>query len=155
MEGMESLDLQAVPLPRSQTGCPVVLSSAHLNWPATYLPVTAAEKVTEPNLSLEFQNTSGKAIRSATITARFLGKPNVYQLNASAFDVHLTFAGVDAADKAIEQLREIRLPAKMHAYGVTRVSLYQVTFADGTFWMDTGQNSCALNVTGTTERIAK
>jgi hypothetical protein len=155
MEGIKSLDLQVVPLPGSQAGCPVVLTSAHLNWPASYLPVTAAEKVTEPNLALQFQNSSGKAIRSVGIMARFLGKQNIYQLDGSAFDLHLTFSGTDAADKAVEQLREIRLPAKMHAYGVTRISLEQVTFADGTLWMAMGRSNCSLNVGGGTERITR
>ena len=63
------------------------------------------------------------------------------------------FLGVDAADKAAEQLREIRLPEKMYAYGVTRVELEQVTFGDGTFWMAMGRNNCSLNVTGTAERV--
>jgi hypothetical protein len=154
--GMMTLDLQAVPMmPQSQAGCPVVLTSARLNWPASYLPVTSAEKVTEPNLALNFRNSSGKPIRSVTITARFLAKQNLYQLDASGFDLHLTFSGVDAADKAAEQLREIRLPEKMYAYGVTRVSLEQVTFGDGTFWMSMGRNNCSLNVTGTAERVAK
>jgi hypothetical protein len=154
--GVMTLELQAVSMmPQSQAGCPVVLTSARLNWPASYLPVTSAEKVTEPNLALGFQNSSGKAIRSVTITARFLAKQNVYQLDASGFDLHLTFSGVDAADKAAEQLREIRLPEKMYAYGVTRVSLEQVTFGDGTFWMAMGRNNCSLNVTGTAERVAK
>jgi len=154
--GMMTLELQAVgPMPQSQAGCPVVLTSARLNWPASYLPVTSAEKVTEPNLALKFQNSSGKAIRSVTITARFLAKQSVYQLDASGFDLHLTFSGVDAADKAAEQLREIRLPEKMYAYGVTRVSLEQVTFGDGAFWMAMGRSNCSLNVTGTAERVAK
>jgi hypothetical protein len=154
--GVMTLELQAVgPMPQSQAGCPVVLTSARLNWPASYLPVTSAEKVTEPNLELNFRNSSGKAIRSVTITARFLAKQNVYQLDASGFDLHLTFSGVDGADKAAEQLREIRLPEKMYAYGVTRVSLEQVTFGDGTFWMAMGHNNCSLNVMGTAERVAK
>ncbi len=153
--GMMTLDLQAIPMQQSQAGCPVVLTSARLNWPASYLPATSAEKVTAPNLALNFQNASGKEIRSVAITARFLVKQSVYELDASAFDLHLTFSGVDAADKAAEQLREIRLPEKMHAYGLTRVSLEQVTFGDGTFWMAMGRNNCSLNVTGTTERVAK
>jgi hypothetical protein len=139
--------------PASQAACPVVLTSAHLNWPASYLPVTSAERVTEPNLALGFQNSSGKAIRSATITARFLGKQNIYQLDANAFDLQLTFSGVDAADKAAEQLREIRLPEKMYAYGVTRVTLDQVTFADGSFWVAAGRSNCSLNVKGNAERV--
>ncbi|MGD0367173.1 MAG: hypothetical protein ABSA94_06935 [Acidobacteriaceae bacterium] len=154
--GVMTLDLPAVgTMPQSQAGCPVVLTSARLNWPASYLPVASAEKVTEPNLALHFQNSSGKALRSVTITARFLTKQSMYQLDASGFDLHLTFSGVDAADKAAEQLREIRLPEKMYAYGVTRVALEQVTFGDGTFWMAMGRNNCSLNVRGTAERVAK
>jgi hypothetical protein len=153
--GMEGV-LNTVPqFARSQTGCPVVLTSAQLNWPASYLPVTSAERVTEPNLALGFHNASGKGIRSVTITARFLGKQNVYQLDANAFDLRLTFSGVDAADKAAEQLRDIRVPEKMYAYGVTRVSLEQVLFADGTFWTAFGHGNCNLDVRGSAERVAK
>lgn len=148
------LQLWALSSP-SQSGCPVVLTSAQLNWPASYLPVTSAEKVTQPNLALGFRNSSGKAIRSVTITARFLGKQSVYQLDASAFDLRLTFSGVDTADDAAEQLREIRVPEKMYAYGVTRVSLQQVLFSDGTFWTAFGHGNCRLDVNGSTERVAK
>jgi hypothetical protein len=156
MEGMVAPDFQGLPLPASQAGCPMVLTSARLNWPASYLPVTSAEKVTEPNLVVGFLNPSGKAIRSATITARFLGKQSVYHLDADAFDLRLTLSGVDAADKAAKQLREIRLPEKMFAYGVTRVSLEQVTFADGTFWVaGMGHGNCSLDVKGSAERVAK
>jgi len=152
--GIVTLDLQGMPWTgQNQAGCPVVLTSARLNWPASYLPVTSAERVTEPNLALGFQNSSGKAIRSVTITARFLGKQNIYQLDANSFDLRLAFSGVDAADRVAEQLREIRLPQKMHAYGVTRVSLEQVTFADGSFWTAMGRGNCSLNVKGSAERV--
>ncbi|MFP5229038.1 MAG: hypothetical protein ACLGXA_15580 [Acidobacteriota bacterium] len=150
MEGLMNPASQRAP---DQAGCPVMLSSAHLNWPASYLPVTSAEKVTEPNLALGFQNSSGKAIRSVTITARFLGKQSVYQLDASAFDLRLTFSGIDGADQAADQLREIRLPAKMYAYGVTRVSLEQVLFADGNVWTSLGHGNCRLDVQGSAERV--
>jgi hypothetical protein len=43
----------------------------------------------------------------------------------------------------------------MYAYGVTRVSLEQVTFGDGTFWMAMGRSNCSLNLNGNTERVAK
>jgi hypothetical protein len=154
--GMEGLDLQAAPLSSpGQSGCPVELTSAKLNWPASYLPVTSAEKVTEPHLALGFRNSSGRAIRSVSITARFVGKRNIYQLDASAFDLRLTFSGGDAADKAAEQLQEIRVPEKMYAYGVTRVSLQQVLFADGTFWTAFGHGNCSLDVQGNAARVAK
>ncbi|HEX3662846.1 MAG TPA: hypothetical protein VHU89_15535 [Acidobacteriaceae bacterium] len=132
-----------------------MLTQAHLDWPATYMPAAVAEKVTEPNLALGFENPSGKAIRSVSITAGFTGKTNKYQLDASAFELHLTFSGADSPDKTSEQLREIRLPEKMVAYGVTRVSLDQVTFDNGTVWSAIGHSNCALNVAGSAERITK
>jgi hypothetical protein len=151
---LQSLDLQAAPSP-DQNGCPVVLTQAHLNWPPTFMPVTAAEKVTEPNLALGFQNPSGKAIRSVSITARFKGKGSRYQLDATAFDLHLTLSGTESADQKAEQLREIRLPEKMYVYGVTRIALDQVTFADGTLWSSVGHSNCAMNVNGSAERIKR
>jgi hypothetical protein len=150
IEALAEMSVLAQP---SQAGCPLMMTSAHLNWPASYLPVTSAEKVTEPNLALNFRNTTGKPIRTITITAQFLAKKNLYQLDATTFDLRLSFSEVDAADKAAEQLREIRLPQKMYAYGVTRVSLDQVMFADGSFWMAAGHNSCSLDVKGSTERV--
>lgn len=149
-EAVFAMDPQA-----SQDGCPVVLTQAHLNWPPTFMPVTAAEKVTEPNLALGFQNPSGKAIRSVSITARFMGKSSKYQLDASAFELRLMFSGSDSADKTAEELREIRLPDKMYVYGVTRIALDQVTFSDGTFWSAIGHSNCAMNVNGATERIGR
>jgi hypothetical protein len=142
--------------PSNQVGCPVVLTGAHLNWPASYLPVTSAEKITEPSLALGFHNASGKGVRSVTITARFLGKKNVYNLDANAFDLRLTFDSVATANKVEEQMEEIQVPAKMYAYGVTRVSLERVTFADGTFWISWGHgDNCSLDVKGSAERVAK
>lgn len=152
---LEGLDLQAVPPSPDQTGCPVVLTQAHLNQPATLMPVNASEKVTEPNLALGFENSSGKPIQSVSITASFTGKASKYQLDASAFDLHLTFSGSDSADKTAEQLRAIHLPQKMYAYSVSRVALVQVTFADGTFWSAIGHSNCALNVMGSPERITR
>jgi hypothetical protein len=155
--GIMTLDLQAqaVPTtPESQAGCPVVLTSVHLNWPATYLPVAAAEPGTEPNLALGFRNASGKAIRSVSLNAYFVAKRSIYDLDATTFKVDLAFSA-EAAENAAEQLREIRLPEKMHAYGLTRVSLEQVTFADGSLWTAAGRNNCSLNAQGTAERIAK
>jgi len=153
--GMEGALNAAPPSVLGQSACPVVLTSARLNWPASYLPVTSAEKVTEPNLALGFRNTSGKAIRSVTITAALLGKKSVYQIDANALDLRLTFSDVKDANKAAEQLREIRMPGKMYAYGVTRVSLDQVMFADGTLWMAPGHSGCSLDVRGSAERVAK
>jgi len=139
----------------NQAGCPVVLTSARLNWPASYLPVTSAEKVTEPNLALGFAISSVQPVRSIVIKARLLVKNNLYQLDANAFDLRLTISGAYAADNAAEQLRELRLPADLHAYGVTRVSLDRVLFTNGDVWSAWPSSRCSLDVQGSAERVAK
>ena len=70
-------------VPQSQAGCPVVLTSARLNWPASYLPVTSAEKVTAPNLALRFQNASGKEIRAVSHEGAVSCQESIYELDAS------------------------------------------------------------------------
>jgi hypothetical protein len=155
---VEGLRLQAEPLsPPDRAGCPLTLTSAQLNWPPSYLPVTTAQKVTQPSLALGFRNSSGKAIRSVGVTARFLGKTSVYQLDASSVDVRISFAGADGAKRAAEQLRQLQfqVPDKTHLYGVTRVSLAQVLFADGTLWTPFGHGDCSLEVGGTAERVVQ
>jgi hypothetical protein len=132
---MEDLGLQAVPLSLpDQTGCPVALTSARLNWPGTYMPVTSAEKVMEPNLALGFQNSSGKAIRSVAITAELRVKKDVYALDATPVELQLSFAGTEDLNKELGQLAMIPLPKGLHEYGVVQVRLDQVLFADGMVW---------------------
>ena len=137
----------------SQAWCPVVLTSARLNWPASYLPVTSAERVTEPSLALGFSIAGVQPVQSVTITARLLVKASLYQMDAEGFNLRLTFSGAYAAGEAAQQLRDIRLPAKIHAYGVTRVSLERVTFTNGDVWTAWQNNSCSLNVRGSAERV--
>lgn len=131
--------------PGSQTGCPVVLTSAHLNWPASYLPVSSADKVTEPNLSLGFQNSSGKAIRSVALTAELRVKKDIYRMDATPVSLRLTFAGTNDLDKELSQLATIPLPKGLHEYGVIQVRLDQVFFADGTMWIaPSNGKSCSV-----------
>jgi hypothetical protein len=134
-------------LPSAQTGCPVVLTSAHLNWPASYLPVTAAEKTKEPNLALEFGIASTQPVRSVGVVAHLMVKENIYQLEAGSYDLRLTFSGGDQ-DKATDQQREFRLPANLHAYGVTRVTVERITFSNGETWTAGATSHCSLNVNG-------
>jgi len=147
--GMGGL-LNAVPLSGGgQAACPVVLTSARLNWPASYLPVTSAEKVTEPNLALGFQNASGKPIRSVTITAELRVKRDIYRLDATPLSLRLSFAGTKDLDKELSQLATIPLPKGLHEYGVIQVRLDQVLFADGTMWMAAvSGKSCSVDGNG-------
>jgi hypothetical protein len=138
----------------SQARCPLYMESASVAPSAAYLPV-GSRSADEGSLHLHFRNQSGRQIVSASITARLSVKNSVYALDAHEIDVRLTFSGVDAAGKAVEQLRSIRLPEKAYLFGVTRVTLDQVTYGDGTMWTATpGDNACRTSGPGVAQ-IAK
>ena len=124
-------------------GCPLALTSASVAPAAGYLPVSP-EPGHDGALRLQFRNSSGKAVRSATITAHLRVKRNIYALDASPVDVQLTFSGTRELDRDLEQLRRIPLPDHAYLFGVAQVSLDQVVFADGTFWISQGTNSCSV-----------
>lgn len=129
--------------------CPLTLTSAQLDWPGTYMPVTSAEKVMEPNLALGFQNSSGRAIRTVVVTAALRVKKDVYALDATPVELRLNFAGTKDLNKDLSQLATIPLPKGLHEYGVVQVRLDQVLFADGTMWMASAkQNSCKVRSFG-------
>ncbi|HEX4064717.1 MAG TPA: hypothetical protein VHZ09_01745 [Acidobacteriaceae bacterium] len=133
----------------SADACPLKLTSAQLHWPAAYLPTSSAEKVAEPSLALGFQNASGRAIRSVAITAELKVKKDVYALDATPVAMRLHFAGTEDLSKTLDQLATIPLPQKMHSFGVVRVRLDQVTFADGGLWKaPAGANSCEVGSSG-------
>ena len=133
----------------SADACPLTLTSVQLDWPGTYMPVTSAEKVMEPNLALGFQNSSGRAIRTVVVTAALRVKKDVYALDATPVEVHLSFAGTRDLNKELNQLAAIPLPKGLHEYGVVQVRLDQVLFADGTMWKAAAkQNSCRVRSFG-------
>lgn len=125
--------------------CPLTLTGARLDLPASYMPVTSADKVTEPNLALNFENSSGKAIRSVAVTAELKTKRNAYALDATPVELRLSFAGTQDLNKELSQLATIPLPKGLHEFGVIQVRLDQVMFADGTMWTaPASRNVCAV-----------
>lgn len=116
-----------------QTGCPLFLSTASVAAPAGYLPV-GQRTPDDGTLSLHFRNQSGKAIRSASITATVKVKTNIYDLDAHAVPLHLTFSGSGDVDRDLDQLTQVELPRHYYVFGLAEVSLDRVTYADGTSW---------------------
>jgi len=156
--GMEGLATDLVAhraVPWKNVGCPVMLTSAQLNWPASYLPTDSAEKVTEPDLALGFLNSSGRSIRSVGVTAALRVKKNIYALDAAPVELQLRFAGTGDLDKDLSHLTTISLPKGLHAYGVVQVRLDQVVFADGSLWMAPADDSCGLTPNGLEQMQAK
>ncbi|MGC2637118.1 MAG: hypothetical protein WA294_08050 [Acidobacteriaceae bacterium] len=132
-------------LPADQSGCPLYLESAYASSAAGLLPVDA--RVHDGGtLSLHFRNQSGKAIRSAAITAHLRVKTNIYDLDAHALDLRLTISGTTGVDRALSQVESIALPQHIYLFGVAQVTLDQVTFEDGSVWMaSAASNTCATS----------
>lgn len=137
-----------------QPSCPLMLTSAAVAPPAGVLPVAARTRG-DGVLALHFRNQSGKAIQSAAITARLRVKTNVYALDATPLEMRLAFSGGSDPDKAVDQLTHIPLPSHVYLFGVARVTLDQVTFADGSVWSARGSNSCAVGGPGSLRVEAK
>ncbi|HEX4036846.1 MAG TPA: hypothetical protein VHX37_02210 [Acidobacteriaceae bacterium] len=137
----------------AQARCPLTLTSARLDWPGSYMPVTSADRVMEPSLALGFQNSSGKAVRSVAVTAELRVKKDVYALDATPVDVRLNFAGSrdlnHDLNKDLDQLATIPLPKGLHEYGLVQVRLDQVIFADGSLWKAAAKvNACEVSSFG-------
>jgi hypothetical protein len=132
----------------NQVGCPLYLKSASVAPAAGLLPVGARNNG-DGALHLHFRNQSGKAIRSASITAHLKVKTNVYALDARPLEVQLNFSGTTDLDKKTDQRTRIALPGHLYLFGVATVTLDQVTYADGTVWIaDRGGNSCSVDGAG-------
>lgn len=123
-----------------QTGCPLYLSAASVAEPGRYLPVKQATP-DDGVLQLHFRNQSGKAIRSASITATVKVKTNVYALDAHPIALQLTLSDVNDVNRDLSHLSLIVLPRHFYLFGVAQVSLDRVTYADGTTWTAPQQNN--------------
>lgn len=139
---------------RTQSGCPLYLSAASVAGPAGYLPVDE-RRPDDGRLTLHFRNQSGKAIRSASLTATVKVKTNIYDLDAHPIVLQLSFSGTGDVDRDLNQLTQITLPRHYYVFGLATVTLDRVTYADGTGWSAPPQNNyCRVN-SQASEKIAK
>lgn len=125
---------------RTQMGCPLYLNAASVAAPAGYLPVSQ-RRPDDGTLSLHFRNQSGKAIRSASVTATVKVKTNIYALDAHPIMMQLRFSDIDDVGRNLPQQELIVLPRHYYIFGLAQVSLDRVTFADGTTWAAPQQNN--------------
>lgn len=139
---------------RTQSGCPLYLSAASVSGPAGYLPVDQ-RRPDDGMLTLHFRNQSGKAVKSASITATVNVKTNIYDLDAHPIVMQLSFSGTEDADRDLNQLTQIALPRHYYVFGLATVTLDRVTYADGTSWFAPPQNNyCRVN-SQASEKIAR
>ena len=144
-----------------QFACPLFMTSASVAGSAGYLPV-GQRRPDDGTLTLHFRNQSGKAIRSASVTATVNVKTNIYDLDAHPIVLQLSVPGTEDVDRDLNQLTQIDLPRHYYdlprhyyLFGVAQVSLDGVTYADGTNWTAPKQNNyCRVNAQAS-EKIAR
>ncbi len=123
-----------------QRWCPVDLISATIDTPARYLPVTTPE-ADSGLLDLTFRNVTDKKIESASLKVQVKAKKSIYDLDAYTFTTHLEISGIDVASGE----RSRRFPLPVPAFGVARVILESVTYADGSTWSRKAGSGCRLD----------
>jgi hypothetical protein len=147
-------EAEAVGRIMNQTGCPLYMQSASVAPEGGYLPVTAQNRQ-DGALDLHFRNQSGKAITSASITARVNVKTNIYALDAHPLELRLALSGTQDLDKTLDQIQHIVLPQHVYLFGVAQVTLDQVTYGDGSVWTaEPRNNMCRTNGPGI-DKIAR
>lgn len=127
-----------------QTGCPVDFTNVDLKQSARYMPVKQQETGADSRLKFNYKNQSGKQIKSIEVHVVLNVKPSIYDLDATTVTHDMTLIGHSG---------EV-LPLNLFAYGVVRVTLEQVNYADGTVWTP-NKISCHYNKFSGIEQIAK
>jgi len=142
-ETAQQKELQKTMRLLSHGNCPVLLTSA---WMTPHLMLLTTTGESNGNgIDLEFNNVSGKEIRSMEFSARILVKKSIYDLGyIPAIQLYLTANGVRNLDKTFAQLRHLQLPENIQGGLVESVTLEQVNFADGSIWTPTGSDYCGV-----------
>lgn len=128
----------------SHGNCPVLLTSA---WMTPHLMLlNSAGEPTGNGIDLEFNNLSGKEIRSMEFSAQLLVKKSIYDLGyLPPIHVQLTSYGTRSLDKTFAQLRHLSLPDGIHAGLLQGVTLEQVIFSDGSVWTPANSDYCGVS----------
>jgi hypothetical protein len=142
-------NVQAIIDRADQAGCPVKLTSAGLTPYLLLLRTSTNAPATQGGLDLQFENASGKEIRSMEFDARFLAKKSIYDLKAEKIDLHLTASGTSSIDKTFDHLRHLPLPERTNPVMLSTVMLEQVTFSDGSVWAPANDNYCGISANQT------
>lgn len=131
----------------TQTGCPVVLTSASVTPRGRMMPV-AQWTQDDGSLWLQFQYQSRLPIQSVSATAHLKVKTDEYALNARDLEIPLTFSSTVEMDRPGQHSLKFALPQNLYLYGVVRVSLESVTFTTGQVWRPAPADRCGVNGNG-------
>jgi hypothetical protein len=137
-------DLSVTPRPTSQAGCPVAFTDVALETKAHLMPVRQ-DATPDGNLRFQYKNQSGKEIQSISVRAELKVKKSVYDLDATTITLQMTLTGKSAET----------MPLALRAYGLSRITLEQVSFTDGTIWNASTKNTCSYERMNGSEQIGK
>lgn len=135
-------DLNVLPGPGSQNGCPVAFTNVALKRDARYMPVKQ-DTAADSSLAFTYKNQSGKPIQSLTVHVELKVKPSIYDLDATTITRDMTLTGHS----------EAVLPLDLAAYGLGIVTLEKVTYADGKVWTPGARQQCRYLGPASAERI--
>jgi len=148
----ETLDLEMLDLENggySQRGCPVRIMDASFQRPAELILIAQGNSLSGPTLRLNYSNYSGKDIESVLLTGYLKVKDNPYQMDYTIHPFALTLSRKALLGKDVQATSALKLASD--AFGVDRIELSQVIYADGTTWKPEPR-SCVYPMTGATER---
>jgi len=140
-----AVDLPIVPGSASQAGCPVAFSDVALESKARFMPVRQ-DAAPDGSLRFQYKNMSGKDIQSISVQVDLKIKKSIYDLDTSTITLHMALTGKGAAEI---------LPLTLRAYGLSRVTLEQVSFTDGTIWNADLRKPCSYQQSGSSEQIGQ
>ena len=143
----ELLDLQNYG--GSQRGCPVQILDASFHRPAQLMLTAEGNPISGPTLRLNYSNFSGKDIESVLLTGYLKLKDNPYQMDYTIHPFALKLSRRALLGKDVQATEALNLAND--AFGVDRIELSEVIYADGTSWKPERRN-CVYPMTGATER---
>jgi len=127
----------------NQANCPVVLTSAGLT-PYMMLLRTSGDAANNGGLDLELRNASGKEVRAMKVSAELFVKKSIYDLDSQRVQLHLTANGTVNMDKTLAQFLHLSLPQQILPTMVEKLTVEEVTFADGSIWTPATDSYCGL-----------
>jgi hypothetical protein len=145
--GVLSGDLESEP--NSQDGCPVRIENASFERAARLMLASDREGRNAPTLHLDYRNFSGKEIDSVVLTGWIKIKDSPYQLDYALHPFQLELSREAVLGKYAQATQALRLAND--AFGVDRIELSAVNYADGTSWT-AKRKSCVYRYLGATQR---
>lgn len=130
-----------------QQDCPVRFTKVSLRNQA-HIMLIRPNGAPGGDLAFQYQNQSGKTIQSMIVRVSLKVKRNVYALDTTDIQLEMMLTG-----KGLEET--LPLDAREYVYAVHGLTLERVSYADGSIWTASAQNTCRYEGAAGAEEIGK